>query len=109
MPRSATDATRFTSTIPHASAKLGHSNSSRPSNVGPPKIPGPPGESPQQKVKRLRAAANAAREAQVSTFDKVISTGRVWADRLHRFTALSLIGITCMRLLDLTAVIVAEL
>jgi hypothetical protein len=106
MPRSATDATRFTSTIPHASAKLGLSGSNQASNKIPPKTPGPPGESPQEKVKRLRAVANAAREAQVSTFDKVILRGRVWADRLHKFTALSLIGITCMALLDWIAAII---
>jgi len=56
--------------------------------------PGPPGETPQEKVKRLRAAADRARDAQVSTLDKVLVRGRVWADRAHRFTALSLIGIT---------------
>ncbi|PQE12617.1 cytochrome oxidase c assembly domain-containing protein [Rutstroemia sp. NJR-2017a BBW] len=60
----------------------------------PPKQPGPPGETPQQRVKRLRAAADAAREAQISTFDKFLVRGRVWADKAHRFTALSLIGIT---------------
>lgn len=94
MPRSATDATRFTSTTPHASAKFIPSASTRPLKPMPPKKAGPPGETPQEKVKRLRAAANAARDAQISTFDKVILRGRVWADRAHRFTALSLIGIT---------------
>jgi hypothetical protein len=93
MPRSATDATRFTSTTPHASAKLPPKT---PANAGPPRTPGPPGETPQEKVKRLRAAADRARNAQVSNFDKVVSRGRVWADRAHRFTALSLIGITRM-------------
>jgi hypothetical protein len=51
-------------------------------------------------VRRLRAAADKAREAQISTFDKMIIRGRVWADRAHRFTALSLIGATCMPFLS---------
>jgi hypothetical protein len=93
MARSATDATRFTSTTPHAFTKLSASSSKVPSQQSK---PGPAGESPQEKVKRLRAAANAAREAQVSGWDKVIIKGRLWADRAHRFTALSLIGLTCM-------------
>ena len=98
MPRSAIDATRFTSTTPHASAK--HA-SNQPSNTIPKKTPGPVSETPQEKVRRLRAAANKARDAQVSTFDKVILRGRVWADRAHKFAALSLIGITCMAPLNL--------
>ncbi|ESZ96291.1 hypothetical protein SBOR_3346 [Sclerotinia borealis F-4128] len=84
MARSATDATRFTSTTPHAATN--------PKPVS--RNPGPPGETPQQRVKRLRAAADRARDAQTSTFDKLIMRGRVWADRAHRFTAFSLIGIT---------------
>lgn len=60
----------------------------------PQRKPGPPGETPQEKIKRLRAAADRARDAQVSSFDKLIVRGRVWADRVHRFTALSLIGAT---------------
>lgn len=93
MPRSATDATRFTSTTPHASAKV-PSSTTKP-KAPPQRKPGPAGETPQEKVRRLRAAADAARDAQVSTFDKIIVRGRVWADRAHRFTALSLIGATC--------------
>lgn len=56
--------------------------------------PGPGGETPQQKVARLRAAAAKARDVDVSGFDRLVMRGRVWADRAHRFTALSLIGIT---------------
>jgi len=96
MPRSAIDATRFTSTTPYASAKP--SAPSSPSNQAskiPSRFPGPPGETPQQKVKRLRAAAAAARNAQITTMDRVILRGRVWADKLHKFTALTLIGCTC--------------
>ncbi|KUJ20357.1 uncharacterized protein LY89DRAFT_578692 [Mollisia scopiformis] len=85
MPRSATDATRFTSTTPYASAKPPPSAQ---------KSKGPVGETPQEKIRRLRAAADRARDAQVTTFDKIVIRGRVWADRAHRFTALSLIGAT---------------
>jgi hypothetical protein len=97
MPRSATDATRFTSTTPHASAKPPASNLNLPGRGNIPlRKPGPPGETPQEKVRRLRAAADRARDAQISTLDKVLVRGRVWADRAHRFTALSLIGATGM-------------
>jgi hypothetical protein len=100
MPRSATDATRFTSTTPHASAKPPASALNLPgrSNSLPPRTPGPPGETPQEKVRRLRAAADRARDAQISTLDRLLVRGRVWADRAHRFTALSLIGATGMPL-----------
>jgi hypothetical protein len=98
MPRSATDATRFTSTVPHASAK--HLPASKlPSSLNTQRktqTPGPAGETPQEKVRRLRAAADRARDAQVSAFDKVIVRGRVWADTAHRITAWTLIGATGM-------------
>ncbi|KAH6719142.1 cytochrome oxidase c assembly-domain-containing protein [Leptodontidium sp. MPI-SDFR-AT-0119] len=91
MPRSATDATRFTSTIPHQSKAQLPSKGLPPRKPAP---PSPPGETPQQKVRRLRAAADAARDAQITTFDKVIVRGRVWADRAHKFVTLSLIAAT---------------
>ncbi|CAG8956009.1 hypothetical protein HYFRA_00008865 [Hymenoscyphus fraxineus] len=94
MPRSATDATRFTATTPHASTKPLPLGSKPPFNSQPTRKPGPAGETPQEKVRRLRAAADRARDAQVSTFDKFLVRGRVWADRAHRFTALSLIFAT---------------
>ncbi|RFU27588.1 hypothetical protein B7463_g8765, partial [Scytalidium lignicola] len=108
MPRSATDATRFTSTAPHAFSKAPSSAASfsipNASTGAAARLrkPGPPGETPQQKVKRLREEAQKAREAKISTFDKIILRGRVWADKAHRFTALSLIGITCMDILLLS-------
>ena len=52
------------------------------------------GETPQQKVARLRAAAARAREGKVTPFDKAVMRGRVWADRAHKVTALGLIGVT---------------
>ncbi len=88
MPRSAKDATRFTSTTPHATAKP------QSVNLGSKPNGGIQGETSQEKIKRLRAAADRARNAQISTFDKVIIRGRIWADRAHRVTTLVLIGAT---------------
>ena len=91
MSRSAIDATRFTATGPFA-------NAIRKSNNPILKYarPAPPGETPQQKVIRLREAARRARQIEVSTFDKVVSVGRVWADRIHRTTVYVLVGTTGM-------------
>ncbi|KAI9729741.1 MAG: hypothetical protein M1834_006692 [Cirrosporium novae-zelandiae] len=83
--RSAADATRFTPTGPHAA----HQPSNRPHFA-----PGPPGETPAQKVARLREARRKQQLAQVSKFDRIVDRGRIWADRAHRFTALSLIAAT---------------
>lgn len=90
MARSVSDATRFTSTGPYASAKPG---SFTPSSINIRK-PAPAGETPQQKIARLRAAAAEARSGNEATFDKVVRVGRVWADRAHRFSAYTLIGFT---------------
>jgi hypothetical protein len=81
-PRSAADATRFTATGPYAS------------KMAPPSASARSGESPNEKVARLRAAAAKARLDQVSGMDKVVTTGRSVADRLHRFAALGLMGLT---------------
>ncbi|KAL7276723.1 hypothetical protein RUND412_000260 [Rhizina undulata] len=82
-PRSVADATRFTPTGPHAFTN--------PANAA-----GSNGETPQQRVARLRAAAQAARAENISTFDRILDRGRVWADRAHRITALGLIGATVL-------------
>ncbi|KAI9804838.1 MAG: hypothetical protein M1825_001206 [Sarcosagium campestre] len=104
MPRSAADATRFTATGPHAHSNP-HLSASAPPRPPPPSSSAPPPppssnqlphETPQQKVARLRAAAQQARLSKVSTFDKVVVSGRTWADRVHRFAALGLIGITAL-------------
>ncbi|OBT65731.1 hypothetical protein VE03_03321 [Pseudogymnoascus sp. 23342-1-I1] len=98
MARSPTDATRFTSTTPHATKPFYPASN----NPGPSTLPGngaaaaPAGETPQQKVRRLREAANRAREGRMTTFDRLVVRGRVWADRAHRVTAIGLIGITCI-------------
>lgn len=93
MPRSPSDATRFTATGPYISS---HSSNAAPSsatniNFG---ASAPSNESPQQKIARLRAAAAAAKQGQESQFDQVVRIGRKWADRAHRVTAISLIGLT---------------
>lgn len=90
MARSASDATRFTATTPTASSKP-IAPSTTIKNLGRGAIPG---ETPQQKIFRLRAAAAAARAGKESQFDKVVRVGRRWADRAHRATAYSLIGLT---------------
>ncbi|KFY27811.1 hypothetical protein V493_03289, partial [Pseudogymnoascus sp. VKM F-4281 (FW-2241)] len=101
MARSPSDATRFTSTTPHATKPFYPAAS----NPGPSTLPtdgsgaaaaAPAGETPQQKVRRLREAANRAREGRLTGFDRAVVRGRVWADRAHRVTALGLIGITCI-------------
>ncbi|KFY54075.1 hypothetical protein V496_07327, partial [Pseudogymnoascus sp. VKM F-4515 (FW-2607)] len=98
MARSPTDATRFTSTTPHATKPFYPASA----NPGPSTLPAhdssaaaaPAGETPQQKVRRLREAANRAREGRMTGFDRLVVRGRVWADRAHRVTAIGLIGIT---------------
>ncbi|KAI1934888.1 hypothetical protein LOZ12_006246 [Ophidiomyces ophidiicola] len=109
MSRSATDATRFTATAPHAYSKPGPSlkwpgaklknAQNTPSPVGGGSSSsssnnnGTHQETPKEKVERLRAEARAARIANSSsTVDRVISRGRVWVDRLHRITVFSLIA-----------------
>lgn len=89
MPRSPAEATRFTSTGPHAGSK----------NIGSTislSTPPPPNETPIQKVARLREAARRAKIDQETTWDRVVSRGRVWADRAHRVTASVLIGSSSM-------------
>ncbi|KAF7188699.1 hypothetical protein HII31_09951 [Pseudocercospora fuligena] len=98
MPRSPSDATRFTSTGPYVSTKPSSSTSftsSNPATTGTQINFGsaPPGETPQQKIARLRAAAALAKQGKETTFDKTVRIGRLWADRAHRVTALSLIGL----------------
>ncbi|KAF2834772.1 hypothetical protein M501DRAFT_943629 [Patellaria atrata CBS 101060] len=87
MARSAMDATRFTATGPYASSKFN-------SPIRPPASSSVPGETPQQKVARLRENARRAKLAKESTFDRIVARGRVWADRAHRVTAITLIAAT---------------
>lgn len=87
MPRSASDATRFTATGPYITAKPTGSQLQFGAAA-------PTDETPQQKIARLRAAAQQARAGQESGFDRVVIVGRRWADRAHRVTTWSLIGLT---------------
>ncbi|OHF00965.1 hypothetical protein CORC01_03793 [Colletotrichum orchidophilum] len=115
-PRSASDATRFTSTTPHAASKSSPTPSTtaaatptttatttatagttNTSQQLPPKIPGrQPGESPEDRVRRLRAAHEAARKAQTSSVDRVIGGSRRFFDVAHKFTVLGLVGFTAI-------------
>ncbi|KAI5299820.1 formate dehydrogenase (NAD+), partial [Ascosphaera pollenicola] len=63
MSRSAADATRFTATGPHASAKIQDPTAQASSSSGPGTSSIPPNETPKQKVERLRAQARAQRMA----------------------------------------------
>ncbi|KAK4993624.1 hypothetical protein LTR50_000234 [Elasticomyces elasticus] len=93
--RTANDATRFTATGPHAHTKSTPlSSNTSSSNLNLPGRPSPPGETPQQKIARLRAAAAAAKTGKVSTFDRVVGIGRLVADKAHRLTAIGLIAAT---------------
>ncbi|KAF2024759.1 hypothetical protein EK21DRAFT_77983 [Setomelanomma holmii] len=56
--------------------------------------PAPKNETPQQKVKRLREAANRAKMAQVTRWDYMYLYGRMAADAAHRFTVYGLIFAT---------------
>jgi len=85
MPRSPADATRFTATGPHASSKA--------TTIDLGAAP-PPNETPAQKVARLREASRRAKIEQLTTWEKVVVSGRVWADRAHKVTATSLIALS---------------
>lgn len=86
-PRSATDATRFTSTTPQPKSKA-----SAAAGKGAP----PGGETLEQRVQRLRAAHQAARAAPLSMADKVADKGRKVFDVMHKVTLVGLIGFTGM-------------
>ena len=87
-PRSVKDATRFTSTIPHATSK------SATSAATPSAASRIPGETPEQRVRRLRQAHLAAQRAQVSKTDKVIDASRRFFDVAHRWTVGGLVMFT---------------
>jgi len=114
LSRSAIDATRFTATSPHAYSKptrtipsstssstpntranpLPHRipNSNAPKRSPPPGSAAKPKETPAEKVARLRAARIAEREAQATTWDRVVVRGRSWADRAHKVTVYTLVA-----------------
>lgn len=103
--RSASSATRFTATTPHASSKAGPSRFPPPPRAGggAPRKPAaasargastPNSETPEQRVARLRAAHERAKTAQVSRFDQLIAKSRPFFDSAHRITVISLVGLT---------------
>ena len=110
MSRSAADATRFTATSPHAYSKPSTLRSTGVNTFSPSSAPrsqtqlpnasqtfqfrgsGGPSETPAQKVARLRAQHEASKLGQITTWDKIVIRGRVWADKAHRITTMSLIG-----------------
>lgn len=110
MPKSASDATRFTPTSPHAYSKPASSSArlsapqpnARPGpghSRAPKKAPGPvtgapSGETPAEKVARLRAAHAARRAAEISTFDRIVVRGRAVADAVHRVTVFGIVGLS---------------
>lgn len=96
MPRSPSEATRFTATGPYASSSPNQPFSQSPSQGSQISFgaPAPENETPQQKIARLRAAAAQAKRSKESQIDKMIRVGRVVADRAHRVTAIGLIGLT---------------
>ena len=109
MPRSPSDATRFTATGPYAASgtSFGSNVSNSPTAPSGSQIafgsPASENETPQQKIARLRAAAAAAKRGHESQFDKVVRVGRFWADRAHRVTAIGLIGLTVLSAVVATA------
>lgn len=117
MVRSAIRATRFTPISPYATSKLTsvHSSTFSPSNSfpshslprqrtinpntsnsPPPPFPPPPNapssETPAQKVARLRAARRAAKNVPIPLWDRIVVSGRWWADVIHRTTVVLIIG-----------------
>ncbi|EGE03599.1 hypothetical protein TEQG_02629 [Trichophyton equinum CBS 127.97] len=103
MSRSASDATRFTATGPYAYSKSSMSSPASSSKWSGLKVrssqPSQPSpgqgtqETPREKVERLRAQARANRIAQsFSPMDKIVNSGRTWADRFHRGAVYSLIA-----------------
>ena len=90
--------TRFTSNNSHAAQKPTSFAYPLPkasaSAAGPRPSPGGNGETPKEKVARLRALARSQKEGQLSGVDKAISGGRRWADVAHRVTTYTLLGLT---------------
>lgn len=95
-PRTVKDATRFTSTIPHATSKSAAA-ASGPSSIvskSPKQPPRIPGETPEQRVRRLRMAHLAAQQAQISNMDRIIDSSRRFLDVAHRWTVKGIVLFT---------------
>lgn len=89
MSKSTKDSTRFTATGVWAHTRPGGRATTLQFAD-----PAPKNETPQQKVKRLREAANRAKMAQVTRWDYMYLYGRMAADAAHRFTVYGLIFAT---------------
>lgn len=85
-PRTVKDATRFTSTIPHATSKTAGPSGAAKASAATPKPSRIPGETPEQRVRRLRLAHLAAQRAQISKTDRFIDASRRFLDVAHRWT-----------------------
>lgn len=120
--RSAASATRFTATTPHASSKRAApappartpkrqpgpataaaaaaarpAAATKPTNaesVIPPISPGAAKETPQQRVARLRAAHDAAKQASISPLDRFLEKTRPIFNSAHKITVVGLVGLT---------------
>ncbi|KAI1446065.1 hypothetical protein F5Y02DRAFT_384033 [Annulohypoxylon stygium] len=121
-PRSVADATRFTSSTPHAAVKAASpssktasktasttasktasssasSSASRTSRLPPAGMPRPSApETMEERVRRLRAAHLAARRHETSRFDRVVDASRRYFDAAHKFTVMGLIGFSGLAL-----------
>ncbi|UNI22797.1 hypothetical protein JDV02_008653 [Purpureocillium takamizusanense] len=93
-PRSVKDATRFTSTIPHATSKS--AGGAAAATATPKPSPRIPGETPEQRVRRLRQAHIAAQKAQVSKADRVVDASRRFLDVAHRWTVGGIVVFTAV-------------
>lgn len=89
MSKSPVDSTRFTATGVWAHTRPGGRATTLHFAD-----PAPKNETPQQKVKRLREAANRAKMAQVTRWDYMYMYGRMAADAAHQFTVYGLIFAT---------------
>ncbi|KAI0877359.1 hypothetical protein GGS24DRAFT_447505 [Hypoxylon argillaceum] len=116
-PRSVADATRFTSSTPHANTKSTAGGASSSSARSPPNVSSsssqalprraggagvgsmPPQETMDERVRRLRAAHLAAKQHDVSRMDKVIEGSRRLFDAAHKFTVMGLIAFSGISLL----------
>lgn len=89
MSKSTKDSTRFTATGVWAHTKPGGRATTLQFAD-----PAPKNETPQQKVKRLREAANRAKMAQVTKWDVAYFYGRMAADFAHRATVYGIVFAT---------------
>ncbi|KAF2745190.1 hypothetical protein M011DRAFT_488420 [Sporormia fimetaria CBS 119925] len=89
MPKGPKDSTRFTATGVWAHTRPGGKSTTLQFAE-----PAPKNETPAQKVKRLREAANKARMAQVTKWDIAYFYGRTAADFAHRATVYGIVFAT---------------